>query len=192
MTDTAVELGPLLRWLKPQRRTTPLRRRDRATLNWVEDAPPAGAAILLDTTVYIDVLKGRSPAALDALVSLRPCNHSSVCLSELTHLFGRLDPADPRSPSALRVVAQIAKEIPAHRLSVPDSHTWAAAGVLAGMLHRLGASRADNGYKGLNDALIYLQARKLGSAVVTANLRDFDYLNQLVPDGRVLFYEPSH
>ena len=45
---------------------------------------------MLDTCVYIDVLQGRTPDNVDRLVQLRLVNHSSVCLSELTHLFGRL------------------------------------------------------------------------------------------------------
>ena len=42
-----------------------------------------------------------------------------------------------------------------------------------------------------NDALIYLQARKLGCTVLTGNLKDFDCLNQLVPEGRVLLYRKA-
>ena len=45
--------------------------------------------------------------------------------------------------------------------------------------------------KCLNDALAFLQGRKIGYPVVTANVRDFDYLNQLVPDGRILLYRTA-
>lgn len=37
-------------------------------------------------------------------------------------------------------------------------------------------------------ATLFLQAQKLGFTVLTANIADFDYLLQLVPTGRVLFY----
>jgi hypothetical protein len=47
---------------------------------------------VLDTCVYIDELQGRPPAPLDELLETRIVNHSTVCLAELTHLFGRLDP----------------------------------------------------------------------------------------------------
>jgi hypothetical protein len=40
----------------------------------------------------------------------------------------------------------------------------------------------------LNDSLIYLQARKVGAAILTRNVRDFDLLEQLVPSGTVVFY----
>jgi len=65
---------------------------------------------------------------------------------------------------------------------------WGAAGILAGMLFRLGSFRAGDERKCLNDALVYLQARALGCSVTTRNVKDFDFLNQLVPDGRILLY----
>jgi hypothetical protein len=118
-------------------------------------------------------------------ISLRTCNHSSVCLSELTHLFGRLNPADPQSDSALEVMAQTVRDIPAHRLIAPDSEIWGTAGILAGILFRLGQYPAGAERKGLNDALVYLQGRKLGWPIVTGNVKEFDLLNQRVPEGRV-------
>jgi phage I-like protein len=36
--------------------------------------------------------------------------------------------------------------------------------------------------------VLFLQARKLGFAVLTANVNDYDILLQLVPEGRALFY----
>ena len=40
----------------------------------------------------------------------------------------------------------------------------------------------------LNDALIFFDARKHGRTVLTRNVADFDLLQQLAPDGQVLFY----
>jgi hypothetical protein len=37
----------------------------------------------------------------------------------------------------------------------------------------------------------YLQARKLGYAVLTRNIGDFDLLNQLVPSGQILLYRQA-
>lgn len=182
------DLEAALRWLKPQRRNLPLARRKDHELDWVDDAPAIGAPVLLDTTVYIDTLQGRSPSVLDAFISLRTCNHSAVCLSELSHAFGRLNPADPRTGRTLKAIRQTILDIPSHRLSAPDAQTWGAAGILAGVLFRLGSYPSGAERKCLNDALIYLQARKLGFPILTANLKDFDYLNQLVPDGRILLY----
>ncbi len=47
---------------------------------------------MLDTSVYLDVLQARTPDAVDDLLRYRVCYHSAVCLAELTHVFGRLDP----------------------------------------------------------------------------------------------------
>jgi len=45
--------------------------------------------------------------------------------------------------------------------------------------------------KFLDDALLYLQARKLGCAMLTRNIVDFDLLNQLVPSGQILLYRQA-
>jgi hypothetical protein len=34
----------------------------------------------------------------------------------------------------------------------------------------------------------FLQGRKIGWPIPTRNIVDFDFLNQLVPDGRILLY----
>ena len=49
--------------------------------------------MLLDTCVYIDLLQGRTSATFDALLQVRTLNHLSVCVAELAHGFGRLDPS---------------------------------------------------------------------------------------------------
>lgn len=185
------ELGAALRWLKPQRKRRPLSRRPDAKLEWVDQVPTTGSPVLLDTTVYIDTLQGRSPVDLDSLICLRTCNHSSVCLSELTHLFGRLNPEDRRTAGVLEVMAQTIRDIPAHRMNSPDAEVWGTGGILAGILFRLGQYAPGAERKCLNDALVYLQARKLGWPVVTGSVKDFDFLNQLVPDGRILLYGKS-
>jgi hypothetical protein len=40
----------------------------------------------------------------------------------------------------------------------------------------------------LNDATIYLHALERGNTVMTRNIRDFDFMNQILPSGRGLFY----
>lgn len=182
------DLDSALRRLKPQRKNQPLKRRQDDKLSWIDDVPPIGSPVLLDSTVYVDTLKGRSPPALDTFITLRTCNHSAVCLAELTHAFGRLSPADPRTANALKVIGQTIQDIPVHRLAAPDTETWGEAGILAGILFRLGSYAAGAERKCLNDALVFLQGRKLGWPVLTGNIADFDFLNQLVPDGRILLY----
>ena len=181
----------MLRWIRPRNKLRRFRRRPDDKLPWVDDAPAVGSPVLLDTTVYIDTLQGRSPAVLDGFISVRTCNHSSVCLSELTHAFGRLSPADPRTDGALKAIAHTIRTIPAHRLFAPDTSVWGAAGILAGLLFRLGSRAVGAEQRSLNDALVYLQGRKLGWPVVTGNIADFDFLNQLIPDGRILLYRKA-
>jgi predicted nucleic acid-binding protein len=145
-----------------------------------------------DTTVYIDVLKGKTPGEVDELLLHRTSEHSAVCLSELTFPFGRLDPADGRTRRALGEINDlIVRDIPRHRLRAPATWMWTGAGMLSGMICRLTgiAPRQGEERKLLNDALIYLQALDLGCSVLTRNLRDFDYLNQIVPTGKVIFYQ---
>jgi hypothetical protein len=184
------DLASAIRTIKPQKRTRPLERRSDAELSWATAEPAVGAPVLLDACLYVDVLQGRTPEAVDQLLTYRICHHSAVCLAELTHVFGRLDPAHPSTKGVLRMVRATIVDIPSHRLHAPEAEIWGRAGMLAGALFRLGGLPAGLGHerKLLNDALIYLQARQLGCAVLTRNVRNFDFLNQLTPGGRVIFY----
>lgn len=159
----------------------------------MDNAAPIGGPLLLDTTVYIDVLHGRTPDVVDMLLRMRVCQHSAVCLAELTHAFGRLDPRHPGTKGALREIAGVIRDIPSHRLHAPDRGLWGSAGMLAGLAFRLSGRPAGHGHerKLLNDALLHLQARSLGCTVLTRNVRDFDLLSQLVPEGRILLYRPA-
>ena len=75
-------------------------------------------------------------------------------------------------------------ELPASRTHTPDAETWSAAGLLAGILARLQGFQPHQRRDALNDDLIYLTALKRGLPVLTDNRRDFDQLQQLVPNGR--------
>lgn len=186
----AFDLERSLRALKPEKRTKPLERRADVALRWADDELPIGRPLLLDTCVYLDVLQGRSPDAVDALIAHRICHHSAVCLAELTHVFGRLDPGHAGTGAVLRAVRETIEDMPSHRLHAPDVAVWGQAGILAGELARLAdlPKNAGRERRFLADALVFLQAGALGAAVLTANLRDFDLLAQLVPGIDVLFY----
>jgi predicted nucleic acid-binding protein len=180
------------RGLKPQQQARiPLKQRTAAELRWAADEPRAGRPLLIDTMVYIDTLQGRTPPAVDDLLRYRSVFHSAVCLAELTHAFGRLDPAHASTKAALKAIGGTIGDIPRHRLFAPDTDAWGKAGMLAGKALRLGRIAPGQGQerKLLNDSLIYLQARKVGAAILTRNVRDFDLLEQLVPSGAVVFYE---
>lgn len=184
------DLSESLRGLKPEKHMGTLERRPDETLAWAADEPPIGGPLFLDTSVYLDVLQGRSPTEVDTLLTYRLCHHSAVCLSELTHAFGRLNPKHPSTKAALEAIAATVEDIPVHRLHAPDAEIWGQAGVLAGLLFRLSNLPKDEGHERrfVNDALIFLQARQLGASVLTGNVRDFDFLLQLIPSARVILY----
>jgi len=145
-----------------------------------------GPELLLDTSLYIDVLQGRTPPELDRLLTFRILNHSSVALAELTHLFGRLDPAHPGTRAALRALGDTLGDIPPHRLTSPSVRAFGEAGILAGLAARL-TGRA-HGAELLNDAVLLLHAAETGRTLLTRNVGDFDALQQLEPSAEVLFY----
>ncbi len=178
------------RAIKPQHDTSVLMPRRPNKLPFATHEAKTGRPLLLDTTVYIDVLKGSTPAKVDELLRSRQLFHSAVCLGELTHALGRLVPANPGTSQALTEIRGIIDDIPRHRIFAPDTDTWGRAGMLAGkVMRRVGALPGQGDErKLLNDSLIYLQAAKVGAAVLTRNQRDFDFLNQIVPEGGIVLY----
>ena len=78
--------------------------------------------------------------------------------------------------------------MPVHRVFTPDVDVLGRAALLSGMLCRLQGYQRDARLRALHDCVLFLQAQKLGLTVLTANVSDFDYLLQLIPNGRVLFY----
>lgn len=175
-----------IRRLKPQRQAPPLERRPDSQLPFVTTPPTAGGELLLDTCVYLDVMQGRTPAEVDALLQIRTLNHSTVALSEMTHRFGRLAPTHPATRNALRQIAGAIDEIQPHRLGIPSTRAFGEAGMLAGLAARL--SGQPSGVELLNDALLFLHARETGRALLTANIAHFDHFDQLLPGNNLLFY----
>ncbi len=68
---------------------------------------------------------------------------------------------------------------------------WAEAGSLAGLLQRMRTLPSDSARACLDDALLIVQARDHGAALLTANLRDLDILQLLVPAAQVIFYRTA-
>jgi predicted nucleic acid-binding protein len=178
------DLNDCLRRLKPQKRTKALSRRDDADLIFIDKVTLTGPDILVDTSVVIDILQGRAPNRLDEVLTARTAHYSTVVLSELTHLFGRLDPGHVETAAALKSLRAAIDAIPQHRLITPTAEASAEAGIMAGVIARL-TGRKDQAL--LNDALIYCQAAAQGLTILTGNISDFDLLNQL-KRGNVLFY----
>ena len=175
-----------IRRIRPQRPAQRLLRRQDGDLPFVAEAPVAGRELLLDTTVYVDVLQGKTEAAVDRLLQTRIINHSTVALSELTHLIGALDPANSGTAKVLKPLDETIDDIPGHRLNVPSPRFSAEAGMLAGLVTRLTGQPGTVSL--LNDAIIFLQAAEIGCDVLTGNIRDFDWFDQLLPGNGLILY----
>ncbi len=117
--------------------------------------------------------------------------HSATAIAELTNRFGSRIPANARERSAHEILKATINDIPDHRIVAPSAQIWAEAGVLAGICARVRGYRPPQSQDGLHDALILLQARDVGAAVLTANVEDFDILQQIVPNARVIFYREA-
>jgi predicted nucleic acid-binding protein len=184
-----VDIGRSLRRIKPERFSLSLPRRDDAGLDFVEAALSPGPPLLLDTCVYIDDLEGSLPPPVEMLLRARTLMHLSVVLGELSHNFGRLDPRHPNTGGHLNELAGMIEDIPRHRLDdAVSAGVLLEAGILSGLVFRLGGFQPGQEVAALNDATIYLHALERGYTVLTRNIRDFDFMNQIVPPGRVLFY----
>ena len=180
-----------LRRLKPEKHKSALVRRNDADLSFVDNEPAAGPPLLLDSMVYIHVLRGKTPAKVDNLLRVRTINHSAVVVGEMTNRLGVRIPRDKKESDAREKLLEAINGIPAHRLLTPTATNWGEAGIIAGILARLGGYPDGHTQDHLNDALVFLQARANGATILTANVADFDHLQQLLPDGRVLFYRAN-
>jgi hypothetical protein len=181
------DLASALRRIKPQRRTARLARRPDAMLPFLSADTRPGPPLLLDTCVYVDILQRRAPSALRGLLDASFVNHSTVGLSELTHLFGRLDPRAADTARVLPRLADAVRGVPEHRLLSPSARSFGEAGMLAGLIARLTGEQPGRSARS-NDCILYLQAMEVGCTLLTRNIRDFDFLDQLLPASRVLFY----
>lgn len=101
----------------------------------------------------------------------------------------RLDPRHPTTRQNLDELAVMIDDIPRHRLGEAiGAGISLGAGIVAGLVFRLGGFQPGQEVAALNDATICLYALDRGCTVLTRNIRDFDFMNQIVPSGRVLFY----
>ena len=177
-----------MRGIKLAERTLPLVRRQRFALSFIEETTYI-PKLLLDTTVYIDRLQDKLPLPVETALTGATIWHSPVTASELTILVGLLHPRHADTANTVEKILLASTHRPDARTITPDAATWAEAGVLAGLIARLQQHGPADRRRTLNDALIYLSAARAGLTVLTRNVADFDLLNQLQPQGSVLFYE---
>ncbi len=182
------DLDQTLRRLKPEKRSRRIAPRDAAAL--LAKNPPR-QPVVPDATVYIHAGQGKLPGHVGAMVRDWPQRHCSVALGEIAYAIGRLEPGDPRTPARRAFFEDVVRRVPSHKVVTPDHATHVQAGILLGVLSRLQSLPAGSHRRHLNDLLILLAARRVGAAVLTANIGDFDLLQQLVPDAGVIFYRAA-
>ena len=182
------ELWRSLRRYKPEKYARPLRRRPDSELDFLETANSRPTRLLYDTTVYIDILQKRFPETGKATLRAVDAWHSPVTEAELASGVGLLDPSHPKTRELIDEIAGVLDHRPAQRTIAPDAMVWREAGILSGILARLQCFDKNQRRRLLNDALLFVTARRHGCTLLTRNVSDFDLMQQLVPAGRVLFY----
>jgi predicted nucleic acid-binding protein len=162
-----------------------------ADLSFVDNEGLAGPPLLLDTCVYLHVLRGKTPDKVDALLRSRTLLHSAVAIGELANRLGARVPSNAKDRAARAKLSRAIADIPEHRVVTPSVAMWGEAGILVGLHARLAGFNRGQEQDSLNDAILLVQAHAAGAIVLTENLADFDILQQLVPHARVLFYRAN-
>jgi len=183
------EFQAALRRLKPEKHRHAFKPRSESELDFLGSEKYRPTKLLYDTTVYIDILQDRFPQQGDRFLRAAEAWHSPVTEAELAAACGMLDPAHTGTRHIVERIFKVIDRRSSYRIIIPDSDVWREAGILSGTLTRLQGYGKEQGRCVLNDALLFASARKFGCAVLTRNLRDFDFLQQLDPSGRVLFYK---
>lgn len=184
----ATDFPATLRRLRIGKSRSALVRRPESELRFIGAPFVLSTKILYDTTVYVDILQGRFPADADLMLLLTDAWHSTLTESELAVTCGLLDPAHAGTAAVIREVTALIGRRPQHRTIAPDAEIWRDAGLLSGLLARTQGYGKEQRLPVLNDALLFATARKHGCTVLTRNIADFDFLQQLEPTGRVVFY----
>lgn len=182
------ELWRILRRYKPERRTRPLQRRADSELDFLETIRVRPAKLLYDTTVYIDVLRDQFPVTGQQMMRAVEAWHSPVTEAELISAVGLLEPQHSRTRTVIDKIGAVIDQRPTQRTIVPDVMVWREAGILSGILARLQGFDKAQRRRLMNDALLFVTARRHGCTLLTRNVSDFDLMQQLEPAGRVLFY----
>lgn len=182
----SIDRGALLRRYKPEKRLEALVTRERSefaslTNLRVGDRP----RLLVDTGFYIARAAGVLRSDQRDVLARTEVHHCTVCFGEIAVGLANRDVTAVSWPAECAYWRGLFRAIPANRVHAPDAEIWAAAGIVAGTLTRLQGFQPHQRKDALNDALIFLTATKGGLPVLTENRRDFDWMQQLVPEGRL-------
>lgn len=178
-----------LRRRKPEKRLRSLARRPSSAFPEISTvAAEPRPRLLLDTGVYLLDAANRLPREVTDLLDRASLYHCAVCLSEIALGLANADPSHPRWRASRDHFLAVVEAIPASRLVTPDRAMWADAGIIAGILARIQGYQPWQRKECLNDALVYLCAAKLGAPVLTTDRADFDLIQQIAPEGRILAF----
>lgn len=148
----------------------------------------AGAAMVLDTNVYIRSAAGTLPDEAAKLLDRGLLFHCAVCVAELMTGIANADPSHARWRAVRDYYMALIATFPPTRILTPDAQTWIDAGLIAGTLARTQNFQPHQRKECLNDALIFLTAAKVGLPVLTANRDQFDLIQQLAPHGQFVHF----
>jgi hypothetical protein len=165
--------------------------RAKANLPFDSSQIPAEASLLLDSTVYIDQLKGQLPPSIVDLIASRTIFHGAPALAELAVTIGALDPTDYRTRTTLIPIVETLERIDSSRIVAPSYEVWLEASIISGILARTQSIAKHERRKFLNDSLLFLLAADHGCVMISRNSRDFDLLLQMRPQTAVLLYDKS-
>jgi predicted nucleic acid-binding protein len=182
------DLERTFRRLKPHKHRRKLQPRHERELSFLGISAEQPRTLLYDTTVYVDILQGRFPDFQETMLRAADAWHSTVAESELASACALIDPGHRNTRSVIKQIIAILNRMPPHRMICPDREVWRDAGILTGTIARLQGIPKSDRRRILNDALIFASARKHGHTVLTRNVVDFDFLQQLDPSGKVAFY----
>ena len=182
----SIDLKGVLRRRKPEKRVSQLVARPQAELVDLLGLRSGPLLLLLDTNVYINRAAGRLPVHVSDAIDRALLFHCSVALAELAVGIANADPSRATWPAMCDHYTELFSEIPASRLLEPDRQVWVDAGIIAGTLTRTQGFQPYQRKECLNDALIFLTAAKAGIPVLTANRDEFDFIQQLAPEGRFI------
>lgn len=179
-----------------------LPRRPRTALPFDPASVPPDSAVMLDTSVYIQRLRGKLPEPIIACIDARVVRHSAVACAELAISAGLLEPSHPATARNRAVIARLLGTISATDIVAPSAAAWSEAGMIAGILARTQYTTQPRQARDpaggqdairrrlLNDALLFLGAREQGAVLVSMDSTDMDLLLRFHPDARVLLFAP--
>ena len=181
-TSLSIDVKPILRRIKPEKRLKPLTHGATGSTGPVSPT----VSVLLDTNIYIRDAAGTLPSWATAILDQGHLFHCSICAGELMTGVGNLSPASRKWRATRDHYADLIRTIPASRLLTPDEDIWVEAGLVAGVLARTQGFQPHQRKECLNDALIFLTAVKSGLPILTADGRDFDLIRQVCGRGHYI------